>query len=68
MTVDPYTLASFNEATSAWEMAVGEYKAQFGASSEDIRQTVSFKETKAQAWPVHPVLLPAKPVEELKVK
>ena len=68
MTVDPYTLASFNEATSAWEMAAGEYKAQFGASSEDIRQTVSFKETKTQAWPVHPVLLPAKPVEELKVK
>jgi beta-glucosidase len=68
MTVEPYTLASFNEATSAWEMAAGEYKAFFGASSEDIRQAVSFKEAKAQAWPVHPVLLPAKPVEEIVVK
>ena len=68
MTVDPYTLASFNEATSAWEMAAGEYKALFGASSEDIRQTAAFKEAKAQAWPVNRVLLPAKPVEEIKVK
>jgi len=68
MTVDPYTLASFNEATSAWEMASGEYKAMFGASSEDIRQTVSFKQAKAQSWPVHAVLLPSKPVEEIKVK
>ena len=64
MTVDPYTLASFNEATSAWEMAAGNYVALFGASSEDIRQAVNFKETKAQSWPVHPVLLPASPVEE----
>ena len=68
MTVDPYTLASFNEATSAWEMAAGEYKAMFGASSEDIRQAVTFKEAKPQSWPVHPVLLPEKPIEEIKVK
>ena len=68
MTVDPYTLASFNEATSAWEMAEGEYKAMFGASSEDIRQTVPFKEAKAQSWPVHAVLLPENPIEEIKVK
>ena len=68
MTVEPYGLASFNEATSAWEMAAGEYKALFGASAADIRQTASFKEAKAQAWPVHPVLLPAKPVEEISVK
>ena len=49
-------------------MAAGEYKALFGASSEDIRQTAAFKEAKAQAWPVNRVLLPAKPVEEIKVK
>ena len=68
MTVEPYGLASFNEATSAWEMAAGEYKALFGASAADIRQTASFKEAKAQAWPVHPVLLPAKQVVEVSVK
>ena len=68
MTVDPYTLASFNEAASAWEMAAGEYVAMFGASSEDIRLTASFKEAKPQSWPVHAVLLPEKPVEEIKVK
>ena len=65
MTVDPYSLASFNEATSAWEMAAGNYVALFGASSEDIRQTVNFKEPKSQSWPVHPVLLPASPVQEI---
>ena len=68
MTVEPYGLASFNEATSAWEMAAGEYKALFGASAADIRQTASFKEAKVQAWPVHPVLLPVKPVEEIVVR
>ena len=68
MTVDPYTLASFNETASAWEMAAGEYVAMFGASSEDIRLTASFKEAKPQSWPVHAVLLPEKPVEEIRVR
>ena len=66
--VEPYTLASFNEATSAWETAAGKYTALFGASSADIRGAVDFKLAKAQSWPVHPVCLPASPVEEIKVK
>ncbi len=68
MTVDPYTLASFNEATSAWETAAGEYKVFFGASSADHRANASFKVAKAQSWPVHAVCLPEKPVEEISVK
>ena len=68
MTVDPYTLASFNEETSAWETAAGAYTAHFGASVADIRATAPFKLAKAQSWPVHRVMLPAKPVEEIKVK
>ena len=67
-TVDPYTMASFNEATSAWETAAGKYTALFGASSADIRATAPFKVAKAQSWPVHAVCLPEKPIEEIKVK
>ena len=68
MTVDAYTLASFNEATSAWETAAGNYVAHFGASVADIRATAAFKQAKAQSWPVHAVLLPAEPIAEITVK
>ena len=68
MKVDPYTLASFNESTSAWETAAGNYTARFGASAADIRATVPFKLAKAQSWPVHRVLLPKEPVKEITVK
>ena len=68
ITIDPYTLASFNEASSAWETAAGTYKVHFGASSTDIRGTASFKLAKPQSWPVHKVLLPAEPVQEIAVK
>ena len=68
MTVDAYTLASFNEAASAWETAAGAYTARFGASAADIRCTAPFKLAKAQSWPVHPVLLPKTPVQEITVK
>ena len=68
MTVEPYTLASFNEETSAWETAAGAYKVLFGASVADIRCTAAFKLSKAQSWPVNKVLLPEKPVIEITVK
>ena len=68
MTVEPYTLASFNEETSAWETAAGAYKVLFGASMADIRCTAAFKLAKPQAWPVNKVLLPEKPVIEITVK
>ena len=56
--VSAYELASFNEATSAWEAAAGSYKVQFGASVDDIRATAPFTLKKAQSWPVHNVLAP----------
>ena len=68
ITIDPYTLASFNENVSAWETAAGNYTAHFCASSADIRCDVPFKLAKPQSWPVHRVLLPAEPVKEIVVK
>ena len=58
MNLDAYTLASFNEGTSAWETAAGAYKASFGASVADIRATANFKIGKAQSWPANAVCLP----------
>ena len=58
--VTAYELASFNEASSAWEAAAGKYNVQFGASVDDIRCAAPFTLKKAQSWPVHNVLAPAK--------
>jgi beta-glucosidase len=58
--VSAYELASFNEASSAWEAAAGKYNVQFGASVDDIRCAAPFTLKKAQSWPVHNVLAPAK--------
>ena len=68
ITIDPYTLASFNENSSAWETAAGSYTAHFGASAADIRCSMAFKLAKPQSWPVNRVLLPAEPVKEIAVK
>ena len=51
--VDAYSLASFNEAASAWETAAGNYQLYFGASVADVRAQAPFKMAKAQAWPVN---------------
>ena len=66
--VDAYTLASFNEATSAWETAAGTYKVMFGANAADIRGTGEYKVKKAQSWKVNNVLAPAQPLNELSLK
>lgn len=63
--IEPYTLASFNDKTSAWETAAGSYTLHFGASSADIRCSLPFKLSKALSWPVQPVLLPPTPINEM---
>ena len=65
--VDKYTLASFNEATSAWEAAAGTYKVMFGANAADIRATVDYRLKKAESWTVNNVLAPAKMIEEISM-
>ena len=56
--VDNYSLASFNEATSAWEAPAGNYNVMFGASVADIRAQAGYKLGKAKSWAVHNVLAP----------
>lgn len=68
MTVDAYTLASFNEAKSQWEQAAGNYTASFGASAADIRNKASFSEPKARTWKVNNVLKPQQEIKEITVK
>ena len=58
MEITPYTLASFNGNSSAWETAAGKYVVSFGASVADIRATAAFKLAKPMTWPAHAVLLP----------
>ena len=63
--VDAYGLASFNEATSAWETAAGDYTLAFGASSRDLRATVPFTLAEGKSWAVHNVLAPQQPIQKL---
>ena len=67
ISVDKYTLASFNEAISSWETAAGTYKVMFGANAADIRGTADYKLKKAESWKVNNVLAPAQPVNELSL-
>lgn len=68
MTIDPYTLASFNESASRWETAAGTYNVKFGASCEDIRANAAFKLAKAMTWDVNRVMEPKVELNIMKVK
>ena len=63
--VDAYGLASFNEKSSAWEAAAGEYNVCFAENSRDVRASVLFNLGEAKSWPVHDVLAPKQPIEKL---
>lgn len=52
MNFTPYDLASFNEASNAFETASGSYTAFFAASADDIREKAAFKIAKASTYPV----------------
>ncbi len=58
MTVSAYDLASYNEATQAWETAAGRYTVKFGANVEDIRAIAPFTQAKPQSFPGHDVCKP----------
>ena len=58
MTVSAYDLASYNEATQAWETAAGRYTVKFGANVEYIRATAHFSQVKPLSFPGHDVCKP----------
>ena len=62
MKLSLYDLASYNEATQAWETAAGQYTVAFGASVEDIRATVPFKLSHPHAVKCHDVMKPNMPL------
>jgi len=53
-----YDLASYNEATQAWETAPGKYTIGFGANVEDIRATASYNLSKQHTVKCHDVMKP----------
>lgn len=57
-TVSAYDLASYNEATQAWETAAGKYTLHFSANVEDTRATATYTQAKAQSVQCHDVLKP----------
>ncbi len=58
MKVSLYDLASYNEATQAWETAPGKYTIGFGANVEDIRATASYHLSKQYTVKCHDVMRP----------
>ncbi len=63
MKVSAYDLASYNEATQAWETAAGRYTIHFGASVTDIRATSVYNQGKALKVQCHDVLKPSMSLE-----
>ena len=66
--VSNYELASFNEAASAWEAAVGSYKLAFGSSVADVRATAAYQLKKAASWKTNKLFALDAPLNELSLK
>ena len=62
MQLSLYDLASYNEATQAWETAAGKYTIGFGANVEDIRVTAPYSLSKQQTVKCHDVMKPNMPL------
>ena len=58
MKISLYDLASYNEATQAWETAPGKYTIGFGANVEDIRATAPYHLSKQYTVKCHDVMKP----------
>lgn len=65
-TVNKTDLASFDESSNSWVVESGNYTAQVGASSEDIRQNTTFKVEGETVEKVHQVLTPQVTLNLLK--
>jgi beta-glucosidase len=68
-TLSPADLASFDASASAWVAEPGAYTLKIGASSADVKQTLSVELPKALVVEkVHRVLAPSVAIETLKPK
>ena len=65
--IDMYSLASFNEATSQWETAAGQYTVHFAHDANTISKTISVKIAKPKSWKVNNVMAPKKKIEEMSL-
>ena len=65
--VTAYSLASFNEASSAWETAKGGYKLYIGADCTDPKAEAALDLGRAYSWKTTRSCLPEQPVDELKL-
>ena len=66
LNVTIYGLASFDESESAWITDAGEYKLLIGASSEDIRQTLTLTVSDRVIEKVNDVMKPEHTINILK--
>jgi beta-glucosidase len=63
----PDMLASFDEANSRWTVESGDYVGQIGASSRDVKHSVSFSISKEiTVGKAHDVMKPKKAINRLK--
>ena len=65
--LEPMDLASFDTAASAWIAESGKYTIAIGASSINIKQSISFQlANNLVVEKVHNVMAPLVPIQELK--
>ena len=67
MKVSNYDIASYNEASVAWEAPAGNYTVSFGASVEDIKATAVYSLKKAGKWATQDLFELDEPLNEIKV-
>jgi beta-glucosidase len=67
--LDARLLASFWSGSSSWVADKGNYEIRIGASSADIRQTISFAvPAQIEVEKLNQVLYPNMPIKELSMK
>ncbi len=67
VSIDAYSLASFNEDAQEWQTAAGKYLVSFASNIQDVRASGAVS-LKAQSWKVNNVLLPKESVKEIAIR
>ncbi|MBQ8069360.1 MAG: glycoside hydrolase family 3 C-terminal domain-containing protein [Bacteroidales bacterium] len=67
MKVSNYDIASYNEASVAWEAPAGNYVISFAASVEDVKASATYTLKKAGKWATQDLFELDEPLNEIKV-